>query len=379
MDTLQTAIRTAQGKLSRLDAEEAILRKKLEENRADHALTISWLEMAAVFGSPEAQKETLETLLPNSSVEEFKAVEPIATSRGDHLEHVSHPAPRLYPVDALPERQPYGVWPRAVDACVEMLRGAGKPVKTRQLLEGLVNRGFKFTVGDPHGNLSNKLGRSLKVRSHPKLGWHLAEWPVMPTSLTDEERREILETIEAHVKEQPTPEMPPAAATDPFFGKTAPKVAMEVLRRNGAPMKTAEVTLAMEQRDYPFTQTDHGDAVDNALKRRVRLRGDVRRVAPGTWGLTEWYTIEELAELDTKLGLVNGIRGHSEALKQSLHRLRDRGVKLGSPARFSDEEMTAACKLVQNGKDAKAVAESLGVKVVTVNRWIQKRLANGAA
>lgn len=64
----------------------------------------------------------------------------------------------------------------AVQAVVSILRDAGKPIRTRDLLPMLEARGINIGGENPVTNLSGFLSRSPELEANRALGWHLVDW-----------------------------------------------------------------------------------------------------------------------------------------------------------------------------------------------------------
>lgn len=279
----------------------------------------------------------------------------------------------------LPERQPYGLWTAAVKVCIEIIQDTGRPWLTRDLLTELRNRGFIFTVADPATNLSNKLGRTERLRSDSKLGWHLSEWPKPDkVELSVEERLNLLRSVHAHKSAAPREATPNPASNVvelvPFYGQGLPEAATACVKNAGVPMGNVAITESLTKAGYPFHQKDRENAVETALRRRSNSERDVVRVAAGTWGMKEWYSEEELRQLTNSLGGVPGrdAQAHLEKTRQAVQAHKARGVRFGTRPMLDDEGMAKVRGRIASGTSPKEIAASLGISTVTIHRWIKK-------
>lgn len=290
---------------------------------------------------------------------------------------VEHP-PEFEAARSPTVRQPYGYWPKVVEAAIDILRTLGMPLHTRQLFIELQKRGFAFTVKDPLINLSNKLGKSPLLRSHGTLGWHLVEWPEPTrTSRSTEDHLKLLRApngVSADLGSRQETQVDTQPQGEAFFGKGLPEAATELLIKHAKPMGNAEIAVTLAEAGFPFTQKDHATAVEGALKRRLGSNGDVARVAPGTWGLVRWFTDEQLNGFTQNLGGMPGrdAQAHLDATRAAVQAARARGVKFGRRSKVDDKQMARVRQLISEGTSPKDVAHSLGVRPALVRKWIRK-------
>jgi hypothetical protein len=339
-----------------LRMQRAAIDRRLAEIEATRTKVAIFLDMAAAYAAG-------------------RAVTSAASVQADLLaEH----SPEYVTARSPSARQPYGHWPKVVEASIDILRKLGKPLHTRQLFTELQKRGFTFTVKDPLINLSNKLGKSPLLRSYGTLGWHLVEWPE-PTQTTrsTEDRLKVLRALNdvfPDLGDQKESQTDTQTQDQAFFGKGLPEAATELLIKQAKPMGNAEIAVALAEAGFPFTQKDHATAVEGALKRRLSSDGDVARVAPGTWGLVQWFTDEQLREFAQNLGGMPGrdAQAHLDATRAAVQVARARGVKFGRRPTFDDDQMARVRQLINEGTSPKEIAHSLGVRPALVLRWIKK-------
>ncbi len=153
-----------------------------------------------------------------------------------------------------------------------------------------------------------------------------------------------------------------------------PLATMEILREHRKPMTIYEIAAALEEKKYPFVSNNHPSSVYTGLKRRLETRNDVRRESPGRWILTEWYTADEIAEIDAKMGGKNGIDIFENAKKvsEALQKVKANGVKLGAPPKVSEQEKQNVKRLMESGVNPYDIARNLNVHRNSIRKWEKK-------
>jgi DNA-directed RNA polymerase delta subunit len=70
-----------------------------------------------------------------------------------------------------------------------------------------------------------------------------------------------------------------------FYGLSRPQAATALLRKVGKPLTTTQIFEGLKEASFDVSGKNALNVLYTALKRS----GDVRKVAPNTWGLREWY------------------------------------------------------------------------------------------
>jgi hypothetical protein len=72
-----------------------------------------------------------------------------------------------------------------------------------------------------------------------------------------------------------------------FYGLSRPQAASALLKRYGKPLTTNEIFEALRDSGFDVSGKNAFNGLYTALSRAA----DVRKVAPNTWGLREWYPL----------------------------------------------------------------------------------------
>jgi len=70
-----------------------------------------------------------------------------------------------------------------------------------------------------------------------------------------------------------------------FYGLSRPQAATALLRKVGKPLTTTQIFEGLKEASFDVS----GKNALNVLYTALTRSGDVRKVAPNTWGLREWY------------------------------------------------------------------------------------------
>lgn len=70
-----------------------------------------------------------------------------------------------------------------------------------------------------------------------------------------------------------------------FFGLSRPQAASALLRKVGKPLTTTQIFEGLKDASYDVSGKNALNGLYTALSRAA----DIRKVAPNTWGLREWY------------------------------------------------------------------------------------------
>lgn len=70
-----------------------------------------------------------------------------------------------------------------------------------------------------------------------------------------------------------------------FYGLSRPQAATALLRKVGKPLTTTQIFEGLKEASFDVS----GKNALNVLYTALARSGDVRKVAPNTWGLREWY------------------------------------------------------------------------------------------
>lgn len=280
-------------------------------------------------------------------------------------------------------RLPRGALKAAGEEAIRIIRESGKPWHSRDLLKEVRRRGFHVGSANPLVALSNHLGRTGVLRSHPRTGWHLKEWPELPDP--SEERLAILRAQLAHGQAEvgtALAQVPPDSENeaDPFYGKGLPEAGALVLSKVGRPMRNAEIADQLSADGYQHTQKDAPGAVESAMRRRARSPGDVVRVAPGTWGMVAWYTQTQLDEIARSMSGVPGrnFREHLENTRAGVEKAKERGVRFGRLPKTDPLQLAKARQFITDGVPPRDVAKLFNVSPSTVYRWVAMWAEEGA-
>lgn len=135
-----------------------------------------------------AQAQALETKIANY----IEIAQRYEEALGD-ASHLTHKKEASQGPAEKPKMPTSGTSYDAVRATISILREAGKPVRTRDLVPILAEKGINIGGENPVTNLSGFLSRSPDLIANRALGWHLAEWnDSHTTENSDDELEEIL-------------------------------------------------------------------------------------------------------------------------------------------------------------------------------------------
>jgi hypothetical protein len=342
----------AEADLVRLKQEAHELRAKLAANEQKQGELVAYLKLLRVYGAELPKDKPIEkgTAVPAVSV----------TTSGA-------------------KRSPYGTMVAIVKMCGDILRETGRPWRTRDLLKELKARGLPVGGNDPMSNLSGRLGRSQQFRTHKTLGWHLAEWDDFP----DPAEQKVAELREKLLLGHHGPvaghgDRLENAGT--FYGMGLPEAAVSILEKQGSPMHNREIAEQLTEKGFPLAQKDPESAVDIAIRRWMRSRQPrareepVVQVGPGTWGMASWFSSDQLAEFRaTQSGMPNrDFREHLSRTRAGVAAAKARGVRFGTPSRYSGEDMAKAYELFASGMSNREVAQVFDMSAGGVGKWRKK-------
>jgi transposase-like protein len=106
-----------------------------------------------------------------------------------------------------------------------------------------------------------------------------------------------------------------------------------------------------------------------ALRKRERKFGDVILVGNGEWGLTEWYSADEVERMRASRNNASGRNReeHSERTKAGMNLAwSERGVRIGAKRKMTPEKMEQAKELLSQGMTIKEVAKALDVATSSI-------------
>ena len=165
----------------------------------------------------------------------------------------------------------------------------------------------------------------------------------------------------------------------PFYGLGLKEAAPRQLQLYGNPQTPREIWEVLHSTGY---QTAHGDpvsAVRSALRRRAKTHGDVLLVGEGKWGRKEWYSEEQLEEIQKSVGGMGGRdrASHSAATTRGMLVARARGARLGAQKKLSEEKLAEVEEMIRAGNPLYKVAKAFGVTPATIyNNIPRERIAN---
>jgi transposase len=156
--------------------------------------------------------------------------------------------------------------------------------------------------------------------------------------------------------------------------EAAPKV---LSLSNKKPMVAREIWEALKAEGYQTAASDPVHAVHDALRRREKTHGDVLLIGQGRWGRPEWYTEEQIKEIDKSMGGMGGRdRGsHIERTKRGMTVAKSRGARIGAVSKLSEEQWADAERMLKEGKSPQQVADTFKVVRQTIyNRFGRDRI-----
>lgn len=86
-------------------------------------------------------------------------------------------------------------------------------------------------------------------------------------------------------------------AAGEFAGKSMADATKIILLRNGQPMNNAAILEALEEGGLKSESQQPLNTLGSILNRRMNEVGDIIRVGRGIWGLKQWHSSEQLAQM----------------------------------------------------------------------------------
>jgi hypothetical protein len=171
----------------------------------------------------------------------------------------------------------------------------------------------------------------------------------------------------------------PMSKLSPFYGMGLKEACPKLLRIIGekagkAPQTPREIWEQLKAEGWTSNHNDPVHSVNDALRRRAKTHGDVLIVGSGKWGLTDWYSDAELAEIKKCAGGMGGRdRGeHIERTKAGMATAKLRGARLGPERKLSAEQTAQLLDMVRSGARRPKIAEQFGITTASVNNYAKR-------
>ena len=184
--------------------------------------------------------------------------------------------------------------------------------------------------------------------------------------------------------DRPTDE-PPSRQTDrntlskysPFYGLGLREACPKQLSLAAKPQYPREIWEALKAEGYKTAHSDPVHSVNDALRRRAKTHGDVLLVGEGKWGRKDWFTEEQLEEIQKSIGGMGGRdrAAHSERTKSGMIVAMERGAKPGHPRKLTPEKIHQVEEMIRAGSSVHDAAKQIGVVAGTIyNNFGRDRL-----
>ena len=154
----------------------------------------------------------------------------------------------------------------------------------------------------------------------------------------------------------------------PFYGLGLREACPKQLSLATKPQYPREIWEALKAEGYKTAHSDPVHAVNDALRRRAKTHGDVLLVGDGKWGRKDWYTEEQLEEIQKSIGGMGGRdrAAHSERTKSGMIVAMERGAKPGHPKKLTPEIIQEVEKMVVDGYSVHDIAAHFEVSAGTI-------------
>ena len=137
------------------------------------------------------------------------------------------------------------------------------------------------------------------------------------------------------------------------------------------PQLPKEIWEALKADGWTSAHSNPAGSVNDALRRRARVHGDVLLVGEGKWGKTEWYSEAELSEIKKSVGGMGGRdrADHVERTKTGMITAKLRGAKLGAAKKLSTEKTNELLDAVRSGYTVTQISKQFGISTASVNNY----------
>ena len=172
------------------------------------------------------------------------------------------------------------------------------------------------------------------------------------------------------------PTVTPLPRENPFYGlglkEACPRQLSLVPKKHV--MSAKEIWEALSAAGFVTAHSEPVSAVHTALRRRAKTHADVLLVGNGKWGRKDWYTEDELEEIQKSVGGMGGRDAveHSQRTRTGMIVARRRGVRLGAPLFMTPERIQEAKERLAAGDSVRKIVRDWGKTPQMLYRYVPK-------
>jgi len=172
-------------------------------------------------------------------------------------------------------------------------------------------------------------------------------------------------------------EHPPmaAAAIEKFKGVSLGEALVRQLAEGGRPEKTAkQLWAAIYAAGFRILSNNPEGAANWALRKREKKEGDIVLIGDGKWGVTKWYSPEQIQKYRNRPKNAQAGRNHEEHVEKTKAGIANaRKMRLGNwgpRLKITGDQMAAAYAEFQRGARTKMqLAKAANIKYATYNLY----------